>query len=149
MRGKLLYSILLLSCLLVCSHGYSQWRQAGVKLAEKVLFVEQTNGHKELRAAWQRTDNVRTVAILLDVSLGVFGAHRMYLGTDLKVPIIYTATVGGACVLWLVDLGLLICTKDITPYMNNPNVFMWNEKPDVNNENGRSNEPAVDPPSGE
>lgn len=71
-------------------------------------------------------DNQRAVAIGLDVSLGLFGVHRMYLGTDLKVPVIYTSTIGGGGVLWLVDLGLLVAVKDLTPFKHNPNVFMWN-----------------------
>jgi TM2 domain-containing membrane protein YozV len=71
-------------------------------------------------------ENQRAVAIGLDVSLGLFGVHRMYLGTDLKVPVIYTTTIGGGGVLWLVDLGLLITVKDLTPFKDNPNVFMWN-----------------------
>ena len=70
--------------------------------------------------------NQKAVAIGLNVSLGLFGVHRMYLGTDLKVPVIYTATIGGGGVLWLVDLGLLIAVKDLEPFKNNPNVFMWN-----------------------
>ena len=71
-------------------------------------------------------DNQRAVAIGLDVSLGLFGVHRMYLGTDLKVPLIYTTTIGGGGLLWLVDLGLLIAAKDLTSFKDNPNVFMWN-----------------------
>jgi TM2 domain-containing membrane protein YozV len=71
-------------------------------------------------------DNQRAVAIGLDVSLGLFGVHRMYLGTDLKVPVIYTVTIGGGGALWLVDLGFLIAVKDLTPFKNNSNVFMWN-----------------------
>ena len=74
----------------------------------------------------RKFDNQRAVAIGLDVSLGLFGVHRMYLGTDLKVPVIYTSTIGGGGVLWLVDLGLLIAVKDITPFKNNSKVFMWN-----------------------
>jgi hypothetical protein len=35
-------------------------------------------------------------------------------------------TIGGGGVLWLVDLGLLIAVKDLSPFKNNPNVFMWN-----------------------
>lgn len=72
-----------------------------------------------------KKDNPRLVAIMLNISLGMFGVHRMYLGTDLKVPILYTVTLGGGTVLWLVDLGLLIATKDISPFMNNPHFFMW------------------------
>jgi TM2 domain-containing membrane protein YozV len=76
------------------------------------------------------SENPRAVAIILDITLGILGMHRLYLGTDLKVPILYTLTFGGGGILWLADLGLLIFTKDITPYMNNPSVFMWtgNEK---------------------
>ena len=107
----------------------AQWKQRAQKAVQHVLFVKQPDGSLALREVFQKTENPRLMAIALDVTLGLFGAHRMYLGTSLRVPIIYTATVGGACVLWLVDLGLLIFTDDITPYMDNPNVFMWNPAP--------------------
>jgi TM2 domain-containing membrane protein YozV len=70
-------------------------------------------------------DNPRLVAIGLDLAVGVFGMHRAYLGTKLQVPVFYTFTAGGGGVLWLVDLALLIFSKDIEPFMNNPHVFMW------------------------
>ncbi|MFM7731159.1 MAG: TM2 domain-containing protein [Flavobacteriales bacterium] len=70
-------------------------------------------------------DNPRLVAIGLNIAVGVFGMHRVYLGTNLQVPIFYTFTAGGGGILWLVDLSMLIFTKDIRPFMNNPHVFMW------------------------
>lgn len=70
-------------------------------------------------------ENPRAVAIALDITLGYFGVHRMYLGTDPKVPIFYTLSMGGGGLLWLVDLGILIANKDIEPYINNPRMFMW------------------------
>ena len=73
----------------------------------------------------QKSENPRLVAIALDITLGLFGMHRLYLGTDVKVPIGYTLTFGGGGVLWLADLVMLIATRDITPYMNNPHFFMW------------------------
>ena len=76
----------------------------------------------------QHPDNARRTAILLDLSLGFFGVHRMYLGTSPKVPVFYTLSMGGGGVLWLVDLGVLIAHKDITPYLNNPRMLMWSEK---------------------
>ena len=97
----------------------------GGNFSIKEASLEKFNNRKivqKLRAL----GNQRAVAIGLDVSLGLFGVHRMYLGTDLKVPVIYTSTIGGGGVLWLVDLGLLIAVKDITPFKNNSNVFMWN-----------------------
>lgn len=72
-----------------------------------------------------RAENPRLVAIALDLSLGLFGMHRLYLGTDVRVPVAYTLTFGGGGVLWLVDLALLIGTKDINTFKNNPHFFMW------------------------
>ena len=69
--------------------------------------------------------NPRAAAIALDLTLGLFGAHRLYLGTDVKVPVFYTCTIGGGMLLWVTDLGFLIFTKDLTPFYNNPNIFMW------------------------
>jgi TM2 domain-containing membrane protein YozV len=91
----------------------------------KGASLEKFNNRKIIQKL-RTFDNQRAVAIGLDVSLGLFGVHRMYLGTDLKVPVIYTATIGGGGVLWLIDLGLLVAVKDLTPFKNNPNVFMWN-----------------------
>lgn len=78
-----------------------------------------------LKVGLKHPENARRVAILLNVSLGYFGVHRMYLGTDPKVPIFYTLSMGGGGLLWLVDLGILIAKKDIEPYINNPRMFMW------------------------
>jgi len=94
------------------------------------VFFEET-GDSEYRWRFSRNDtlevkeNPRLVAAVLDLSLGLFGVHRLYLGTDVKVPVFYTLTVGGGAVLWLIDLGLILCTRDLTPYMDNPHVFMW------------------------
>jgi len=95
------------------------------KTSAKGASLEKFNNRKIIQKL-RTFDNQRAVAIGLDVSLGLFGVHRMYLGTDLKVPVIYTSTIGGGGVLWLVDLGLLVAVKDLTPFKNNPNVFMWN-----------------------
>ena len=63
---------------------------------------------------------------MLTVGLGLFGVHRMYLGTDMKVPIIYVLTLGGGLgVLPLIDLLAILFTKDLEPYKDNDKVFMW------------------------
>jgi hypothetical protein len=70
---------------------------------------------------------VRFTAIVLNVALGLFGMHRVFLGTDIVVPIFYTFTFGGGGILWLIDLGHLIFKKDIKPFINNPDLLMfWN-----------------------
>lgn len=67
----------------------------------------------------------RLVAAVLAVALGPFAAHRLYLGTDVKVPIIYGLTFGGFGILVLIDLGHILFAKDLQPYRHNDKVFMW------------------------
>ncbi|HQV39275.1 MAG: TM2 domain-containing protein [Flavobacteriales bacterium] len=69
----------------------------------------------------------RLVAATLALTLGTFGAHRLYFGTDLKVPIIYGLTFGGFGVFVLIDLAHILFTKDLKAYMHNNKVFMWSE----------------------
>ena len=70
-------------------------------------------------------ENKRWVAAALAVFLGPFGAHRLYLGTTTKVPIIYGITFGGFGVLALIDLGHILFTKDLSRYEGDGRVFMW------------------------
>jgi len=81
------------------------------------------------KTAFSHPEDARRMAILLDATLGFFGVHRMYLGTSPKIPVFYTLSMGGGGILWLVDLGVLIAHKDISPYLNNPKMLMWSEKP--------------------
>lgn len=104
----------------------------------KALFKDKEDGTFQLRdifrnGAAMEAENPRLVAIALNITLGLFGVHRMYLGTELLVPIAYTFTLGGGCVLWIVDLVMLIVTKDIEPFLDNPNMFMWTKAKDTPN----------------
>jgi TM2 domain-containing membrane protein YozV len=74
-----------------------------------------------------KRERKRLTAAILCLTLGPFGAHRLYLGTSTAVPVAYTLTLGGGLgVLPVIDLLLICFSSDITPYMNNPHVFMWN-----------------------
>ena len=96
----------------------------------KVFFQETEENTFSLKGRFFSSDstmreNPRLVAIILDITLGVLGMHRLYLGTDLKVPVFYALTLGGGGILWLIDLGMLIAVKDIEPFLDNPRLFMW------------------------
>ncbi len=57
---------------------------------------------------------------------GFVGAHRVMLGTSPWVPVVYVATFGGCFgLLPLIDFCFITFSKDITPFENNPHVFMW------------------------
>ncbi len=65
-------------------------------------------------------------AILMAVLTGPLGGHRLYLGTKPYVPIIYAVTLGGGFgLLPAVDIVVIILSKDLTQYYNNPKVIMW------------------------
>ena len=53
----------------------------------------------------------KAIAIGLAIALGPFGVHRLYLGTDDKIPVIYSITLGAFGVLPLTDIIAIITTK--------------------------------------
>lgn len=73
----------------------------------------------------EKKEPQRLVATTLAVTLGIFGAHRLYLGTSTKVPIVYGLTFGGFGVLALIDLGHILFSKDLDAYRNDGNILMW------------------------
>lgn len=123
---------------LCCAIGLSG--QASLRMQQltfDAVFVQDCEGVYQVRSTWAPADpsdslsykdNVRWVAIGLNLTLGMLGVHRLYLGTDVKVPVVYALTFGGGGVLWLVDLALLIANKDIRPFMNNKHLFMFSRK---------------------
>lgn len=75
-----------------------------------------------------RREPQRLVAATLTLAVGAFAAHRLYFGTDVKVPIAYGLTFGGFGVLVLIDLAHILFTKDLKGYMNNSKVLMWSSE---------------------
>jgi hypothetical protein len=71
------------------------------------------------------TEHSKIVAVGLNLSLGLFGVHRLYLGTSPKVPVIYTFTLGGGCIIFLGDLATIIFTKDLEQFTNQTELIMW------------------------
>lgn len=76
----------------------------------------------------QEIKKKKIIAITLAVTLGVFGVHRLYLGTATKVPIIYTLTLGGGFGFLVVsDIIAIIATKNMDKFSPNTQAFMWAE----------------------
>jgi TM2 domain-containing membrane protein YozV len=105
----------ILVLLFIVSFGsQAQLCEEQVKPVHKALVQLQKNKHERL------------VAIGLNVSLGMLGVHRMYLGTGINVPVTYACTAGGFGVLWVTDLAILVGTRHYEALKNNPHVFLWN-----------------------
>lgn len=73
-----------------------------------------------------RKKKIISALFALPFPCGFVGAHRVMLGTNPWIPVVYVATFGGCFgLLPLIDFCFITFSKDITPYENNPHVFMW------------------------
>ena len=71
-------------------------------------------------------ENKKLMAMAINLTLGMLGAHRLYLGTKPHVPVFYLLTFGGVFfILPIIDFFVLTFSKDITPYLNNNKIIMW------------------------
>lgn len=102
---------------------------------DKVITMKQFKGFSSLSALDIDTtknrniNKIKIIAVTLAVTLGVFGFHRLYLGTKSLVPISYTLTLGGGmAILPIIDIIYIISAKDINQITNNDYIFMWNKK---------------------
>lgn len=71
-------------------------------------------------------------AALLTVFLGPFGVHRIYLGTQPNVPVVYSLTLGGLGILPIIDLVSILSAKEIDRFVNEDRVIMWTNPPSSN-----------------
>lgn len=131
-----LFFVALLFLTLRAEAGYSD--SLDLRSNEEVLerFLEearQSNGATVERIRRDSSDTVaiphsrpkRGFAIALTVLLGPLGGHRLYLGTEPHVPVLYTVTLGGGFLLPLIDLVHLIVADDMESFLNDRKVFMW------------------------
>lgn len=70
----------------------------------------------------------KLTAVAFSLLLGHFGGHRLYLGTDEKIPIMYTVTLGGGLILPFIDTIFIIVSKDLSKFEDNENFFIWTPK---------------------
>lgn len=68
----------------------------------------------------------KTTAIVATVLTGFLGGHRVYMGTEPWVPVVYALTLGGGFgILPLADLGVLIFSKNTNKFCGNSQIIMW------------------------
>lgn len=59
---------------------------------------------------------------------GIIGLHRIYLGSEPYVPLAYIASLGGEIgIIPFIDFIVLVTTKDVKKYQDNPNLIMWQD----------------------
>lgn len=125
---------LFLSLFIVCVSFTAQSKVKAIHHPHEVHLAS-LHSHLFLQDSLVHHDTIihrkhKLIAALLAFPLGIFGLHRMYLGTATQVPLLYIATLGGVFgILPFVDFVLIIMNKDINAYYaHNPHVFMWSKK---------------------
>lgn len=87
----------------------------------------QSNAQQEKRLV--KKENKKLVAAILafPVPFGFIGLHRIYLGTEPWVPVVYLVTFGGGMILPLIDFVAIVCAdeKELKKYENSEKLFMW------------------------
>ncbi len=77
-----------------------------------------------------RKKKLITSILAFPVPFGIVGVHRIYLGSEPWVPIVYLVTAGGGIgLLPLIDFFYIISAdeEEFKKYENNPHVFMFVE----------------------
>lgn len=66
-------------------------------------------------------------ALLAFPLIGITGAHRVFMGTEPYMPVIYLATVGGFGILPLIDFVVILATpaRKLKQFEPSEKVFFW------------------------
>lgn len=76
-----------------------------------------------------KKENKKLIAAILafPVPFGFIGLHRIYLGTEPWIPVVYLITAGGGMILPLIDFIAILCAdkEELKKYENNNKMFMW------------------------
>lgn len=76
-----------------------------------------------------KKENKKVIAAILafPIPFGFLGLHRIYLGTEPWIPVVYLITAGGGMILPLIDFIAILCAdkEQLQQYENNAKLFMW------------------------
>jgi TM2 domain-containing membrane protein YozV len=115
--------------------------------AESFVLLENTSSKKQTVSAVMdstqiidvvvndtgRGENQKLIAAILafPVPFGMLGMHRIYLGCEPYVPIVYVVSAGGGCgIIPLIDFIYIIAADEqqLREFKENRGVFMWPKK---------------------
>jgi hypothetical protein len=114
MLRMLLFILLFLTLAVSRAAGYA----AGSKSPNRLF--------SGIRKKIDKSEKITAAVLAFPLPFGIVGLHRIYFGTKPYVPVAYIATLGGCFgILPLVDFFEIIFEKDLSPFENNPRVFMW------------------------
>lgn len=128
------FSILIFFC---CTSIWAQQSDNYLRLNQelesqitKIIACDSLNTYQQIelseKSPFQLKKRTKGGAILMAILTGPLGGHRLYLGTEPYVPIVYTLTLGGGMgLLPAIDIVVILFSKDLSKFKNNPQIIMW------------------------
>jgi TM2 domain-containing membrane protein YozV len=102
-----------------------------VELPKDTNQADSVPSKVQQKKALVKKENKKLVAAILafPVPFGFIGLHRIYLGTEPWVPVVYLVTFGGGMILPLIDFVAIVCADKemMKKYENSGKLFMWIE----------------------
>jgi TM2 domain-containing membrane protein YozV len=97
------------------------------QLNKIVLQFEHDSTNTGLKRGKKENKKLIAAILAFPVPFGFLGLHRIYLGTEPWIPVVYTATLGGGMLLPLLDFIAIVCADkdELKAMQNNPKLFMW------------------------
>ncbi len=99
------------------------------KDTNRIDTLEHVNSNGNHHKLFTKPENKKLIAAILafPIPFGFIGLHRIYLGTEPWVPVVYFITLGGGMILPLIDFFAILSASDeeLKNFVNNPNLFMW------------------------
>lgn len=129
--------VLLMPCIISANTNLVVFNENVLLLQNTKLYLGETlvsqdfqSGPNPLRKAFfkQKSKNKKITAAVLAFPLpfGIVGLHRIYLGCEPFIPVVYIASLGGAFgILPLIDFLVILKEQDLSKFNNSNQVFMW------------------------
>jgi len=96
---------------------------------DSLLIQDSVKTEKEkLILKLNRRKKIISSILAFPFPFGIIGLHRIYLGSKPYVPLAYIASLGGELgIIPFIDFMVLISSKDVKKFQDNPNLIMWSD----------------------
>ena len=111
-------------CILLDSVGIK-----GLNIEKQVSEIQANQNFTDSNVVVSELKHPKITAAILALTLGMLGAHRLFLGSKPWVPLFYVLTVGGVFfIIPLIDFLAIVTEKNTSKFYNNNTILMWLNK---------------------
>jgi hypothetical protein len=111
-------------CIILDSAGIK-----GLNTEKGVSEIQANQNFTDSNVVVSELKHPKRTAAILALTLGMLGAHRLFLGSKPWVPLFYVLTVGGVFfIIPVIDFLAIVTEKNTSKFYNNNSILMWLNK---------------------